>query len=115
MKFSQELAQAVSCAFFAWYGASCFLSRKMIQEFNRYQLPQARVLTGILQILASIGLIIGHFYRPILLISASGLALMMFLAVITRLKIRDPFWLAIPALSLCALNLFIAAAALSAP
>ena len=87
----------------------------MVQEFGRYQLPQARVLIGILQILASVGLIVGYFYCPILLISASGLALMIFLAVITLFKIRDPFWLAIPALSLCALNLFIVAAVLAAP
>ena len=114
MQVIQEVAQGISFAVFAWYGMGCFLSKTMISEFDRYQLPHLRKSTGVLQVAASIGLLIGHFSRPILLLSAVGLSAMMFLAVITRIKIRDPFYLAIPAFFLCALNLFIAFSAIHA-
>ena len=107
-----EIAQDVSIALFTSYGMSCFLSKRMVAEFERYRLGRFRVLTGTLQVAASLGLIVGHFFRPILLFSAGGLATMMFLAVITRFRIRDPLYAAIPAFALFLLNLFIVAASL---
>jgi hypothetical protein len=56
---------------------------------------------------ASLGLLLGLFYRPLLLLSSGGLALMMFLAVVTRFRIKDPLLAAVPALVLCLLNAFI--------
>ena len=112
MKLILEVCQALSIVLFAWYGLSCFFSRTMIAEFERYQLPHQRVLTGLLQIAGSVGLIVGYFNRPILLLSAGGLALMMLLAVVTRFRIRDPLYAAIPAFSLFLLNAFIFGAAL---
>ena len=96
----RQIAQALSIVFFAWYGLSCFLSKKMIAEFSRYRLPQLRVLTGSLQLAASLGLAVGFVYRPALLLSSGGLAAMMLVAVATRFNIRDPLYLAIPAFSL---------------
>lgn len=106
------IAQTVSIALFAWYGIGCFVSQKMITEFERYRLPQFRALTGTLQIAGAVGEITGYFNRPILLFSAVGLALMMLLGVLTRFRIRDPLYAAIPAFTLCALNVYIFAAAL---
>jgi len=106
------IAQTISAILFAWYGLNALLSESMVAEFKRYRLARLRVLTGMLQVAASLGIIIGHFYRPILLISTGGLAMMMFLGVITRVRIKDPLSAAIPALALCVLNLFIFAAAL---
>jgi hypothetical protein len=102
-----EAAQCISIVSFAWYGASCFWSETIALEFNRYGLKRLRKLTGTLQLAASLGLIVGHFCRPILLLSAGGLSVMMFFAVITRLRIRDPLYAAIPAFALFSLNLFI--------
>jgi hypothetical protein len=107
-----EIARDISAAFFGWYGMSCFLSEKMITEFDRYRLPRFRIFTGLLQIAGSLGLVVGHFFCPILVLSAGGLATMMFLALITRFRIRDPLYAAIPAFLLFALNLFIVVAAL---
>lgn len=106
------IAQGISIVLFAWYGMGCLLSEHMVQEFERYRLARFRVLTGMLQVAASVGLVVGHFYRPILLLSAGGLATMMLLGVITRIRIRDPLYAAIPAFALCVLNAFIFAAAL---
>ncbi|MBA2677085.1 MAG: DoxX family protein [Ktedonobacteraceae bacterium] len=112
MQFISEIARGISIASFTWYGLSCFLSEKMVAEFQRYRIARFRSLTGILQVGASFGLVVGHFNRPILLLSAGGLATMMFFAVIVRLRIRDPLYAALPALTLFALNLFIVVAAL---
>lgn len=106
------IAQAVSIALFAWYGIGCFVSSKMIVEFERYRIPQFRTLTGALQIAGAVGEITGYLSRPILIFSATCLAVMMFLAVVTRFRIRDPLYAALPAFSLCALNVYIVVAAL---
>ncbi len=106
------VAKVLSIAVFAGYGMSCLLSKRMVGEFDRYRLARFRVLTGTLQVAASLGMMAGEFYRPVLLVAAGGLATMMFLAVVTRIRIKDPLSAALPALALCALNLFIVVAAL---
>jgi hypothetical protein len=55
MKLIPEIAKDVSAALFVWYGVCCFLSQKMIAEFDRYRLPHRRLLTGILQLVGSFG------------------------------------------------------------
>lgn len=112
MPMIQSVAQGISVVLFLWYGASCFVSKKMVLEFDRYGLPQLRIVTGALQIAGSIGIIAGNFYQPLLVLSAGGLALMMLFAFLTRIKIRDPFLYAIPSLSLLLLNAYIFTAAL---
>jgi hypothetical protein len=106
------IAKGISIILFFWYGMSCLFTSKMVSEFERYRLARFRVLTGTLQVAACFGIVAGHFYRPLLLLSAGGLATMMFLAVITRFRIQDPAYAALPAFALCLLNLFILATAL---
>ena len=79
----------------------------MILEFERYGMPQYRKLTGILQILASIGLLAGFFNIWFVLISSLGLALQMICGVAVRVKIKDSLAQAFPALFFCFLNIFI--------
>lgn len=101
------IAPLLSAILFGGYGLNCLLSERMVAEFERYRLPGLRQLTGALQVAASLGLLAGLLYRPLLLLSSGGLALMMFLAVVTRFRIKDPLLAAIPALALCLLNAFI--------
>ncbi len=112
MRVYSEVAQGISIVAFAWYGLGCFFSQEMVVEFERYRVPHLRTLTGILQIAGSVGLLAGYFYLPLLRLSAAGFTLMMFLAVVTRFRIRDPLYAAIPAFSLFALNTFILVASL---
>ena len=112
LDITNDVAQTISAILFAWFGWNAILSESMVAEFKRYGLARFRVLTGVLQVAGSLGIIVGHIYRPILLISAGGLTAMMFLGVITRVKIKDPLSAALPAFALGALNLFIFAAAL---
>ncbi|MCY7378613.1 MAG: DoxX family protein [Gemmatimonadaceae bacterium] len=114
MQLATTAALVISSASFAWYGIGCLVSEQMVPEFERYRLGKFRTITGVLQVAASIGLIAGYFYRPLLLVSAAGLATMMFLAVLVRLRIRDPLYLAIPALVLFCINAFIVWSTVSA-
>ncbi len=98
------IAPFLSAVLFGGYGLNCLLSERMVAEFERYGLARFQRLTGALQVAASLGLLLGQRYRPLLLLSAGGLALMMFLAVATRFRIKDPPVAAIPALVLCLLN-----------
>lgn len=111
LDIANVIAQTISAILFAWYGLNALLSERMVAEFKRYHLAHFRVLIGMLQVAASLGIIIGHFYRLILLISSGGLAAMMFIGVITRVRIKDPIPAALPAFALCVLNLFVFAAA----
>ena len=105
------IAAGVSSAAFVWYGASCFVSRATAAEFERYRLAPYRALTGALQLAGGVGLLVGLRYRPLLQLSAAGLAAMMFVGVLVHVRLRDPAQAAMPALVLLGLNLFITVAA----
>lgn len=111
MKASIPIATALSSVAFLLYGASLFGSRAMVAEFARYQLAPYRTLTGALQMAAGAGLLAGLRFRPLLLLSAGGLAAMMLAAMVVRLRVGDPLVSAIPAALLLCLNLFILLAA----
>ena len=106
------IAQSISAILFSFYGLYALFSESMAREFERYGLARFRVLTGVLQVAGSLGIIAGHFYSPLLLISAGGLTAMMLLGVITRVRIKDPLSAALPAFLLAVLNFFIFATAL---
>jgi hypothetical protein len=101
------VACVVSIVSFIFYGTSCIFSKKMILEFERYKLSRFRKLTGVLQILGSIGLFGGFFYGELAVISSFGLTALMFLGAIVRIRIKDSFWQTAPALFFFVLNLFI--------
>jgi len=82
---------------FLGYGASCLVAVHMEGEFERFGLPGYRKLTGILQLLGAVGLLIGFRFPAIGALAAGGLALQMLLGFGVRLKIRDHFLLCIPA------------------
>ena len=104
MQLATTIATGISSLSFAIYGAGCFLSREMAVEFERYRLGS---MIGALQLAASVGLLVGLVFPSLLALSAGGLAVMMLLAGLVRVRIRDPWYAALPALSLLALNLFI--------
>ncbi len=84
---------------FLFFGMSCLFAPRMKREFDRYGLQGQRRLTGALQLAGSAGLLAGMMYSPFLsLFSLAGLALLMFLGVGVRLKIRDPWPALLPAL-----------------
>lgn len=100
-------AQGLAMVSFGWYGAGCFLSQRVIADHARYGSPHLRVLTGLLQLAGSLGLLAGYFSRVLLLLSAGGLAALMLAALLFRIRLRDPVAAMLPALGFLGLNLFI--------
>ncbi|MFT4800687.1 MAG: hypothetical protein ACI93N_000449 [Flavobacteriaceae bacterium] len=99
----------ISSLAFIYFGINCFYSEFIISEFKRYDLPTYRKLTGFLQLLGAIGLIVGLYLNPIILFLASiGLSLLMSAGFAVRLKIKDNFIQSSPSFIFAALNLWIA-------
>ena len=92
---------------FVAYGLSVFFSSKMQNEFNRFKLQKYSALVGVLELLGGLGLLVGLFYNPVLVISSLGLALLMFLGVVTRIRIKDTVKSTIPAAFFLFLNTYL--------
>ena len=92
---------------FLFYGISYFVSPHMKNEFKRFKLEKLGLLTIVLEIVGALGLLIGLWYQPLLLLSSGGLALLMFLGVLVRLKLKDSLWITLPALFYMVLNGYI--------
>ncbi len=106
MNFLLLLALFSSVSFLI-YGVSYFYSPNMKKEFKRFGLEKLGVLTALLEIIGAIGLLIGFVLTPILLISSGGLALLMFLGLLARARVKDSLWVSLPAILFMALNTYI--------
>jgi hypothetical protein len=101
-------ALAVLCALaFLGYGVHCLGSMAMEKEFDRYGLKKFRHLTGALEVLGAIGLLVGLKYSILMSLASAGLCLLMFLGVLVRLRIKDSFFAFLPALILMGVTLAI--------
>jgi len=89
---------------FLGYGIAYFTSPNMRIEFKRFGLEKYGVLTAVLELCGAIGLLVGFVSETILLISSGGLAVLMFLGVIVRIRIKDSLWVLVPALFYMLLN-----------
>ncbi len=107
MKISEQAPQLISIAAFLFYGLLCLFSEKTVIEFKRYGLPGFRKLTGALEVAGAVGLIVGYFYPPLTFFSALGLVILMFMGMMVRIKIRDPWIALLPAFTLFCLNLYL--------
>lgn len=92
---------------FLGYGLNCMINAKMTHEFERFGLVKFRKLTAVLQLLGATGLLLGLRYPLLILASSAGLALLMMLGVIVRIKIKDGLVLSLPALILMLVNMYI--------
>jgi small basic protein len=61
----------------------------------------------VLECLGALGLLAGHFNRPLLIAAAAGLALLMLLGIATRVRIGDSLVQMLPAAVLLAMNAFV--------
>ena len=91
------LAQIFCAISFLAYGFCCLITQHMKREFQRYGIPKYRQITGLLQICAALGLILGIWLPLIGGIAASGLALQMASGLFVRLAIRDTWLQSSPA------------------
>ncbi|WP_373519369.1 DoxX family protein [Pricia sp.] len=99
----------VSSISFLCFGAACLFDARMKDEFIRYRLADRRRLTGFLQILGGIGLLLGWlFFSLLALFACLGLTLLMVLGFGVRIKIKDTWLQALPSLSYALLNAYLA-------
>lgn len=97
----------ISSFSFLGYGIAYFTSPQMKVEFKRFGLEKVGALTAVFELLGAVGLLVGLKIPLILLISAGGLSLLMFLGVAVRIKMKDSLWITLPALSFMLLNFYI--------
>jgi hypothetical protein len=97
----------ISSLSFMGYSISYFTSSHMKTEFERFKLKKLGLFIIILEILGAFGLLAGLLFTPILLISSGGLALLMLLGLITRIKSKDSFLVSSPAIFYMILNSYI--------
>ena len=97
---------------FLGYGLLCLISPSMEREFTRFGLAHLRVLTGSLELLGGLGLLVGLRWPPALWLSSGGLALLMLCGVGVRLGVSDGLVQTLPALALMLLNSYILVVAL---
>lgn len=90
---------------FLFFGIICLYSNYMVLEFKRYDLEKFRILVGVLQLLGSVGLFIGLFYKNWAILASLGLAVLMGFGFMVRIKIKDAFILALPSLFYALLNM----------
>lgn len=92
---------------FLGYSISYFTSSHMKSEFERFNLKKFGLAVILFEGLGAIGLLVGMYFNPILLLSSGGLALLMLLGVVTRLKIKDSLRVTLPAFFYMILNAII--------
>lgn len=92
-----------------YFGLNCFFSKYIISEFVRYGLVGYRKLTGFLQLLGAVGLLSGCYYNALLLLlSSSGLFLLMLSGFVVRIVIKDSFKESFASFAFCVLSLLVA-------
>jgi hypothetical protein len=95
-----------SLSFFA-YAFSYFYAPHMKNEFKRFGLEKMGLLIVLLEITGAIGLLVGLKFSVLLMISSLGLTLLMFAGLIVRIKLKDSFWISLPAFFYMFLNAYI--------
>ena len=92
---------------FIGYGTSCLVSSRMRAEFERYHIPNQRVMVGFLEIAGACGLILGLYFPALGIFAASGLSILMMLGFSVRLVIKDGFVKTLPAILYFILSLYL--------
>ena len=86
------------------YGIAYLVSTKMKSEFKRFGLEKIGTLTAVLELLGATGLLVGLQSNILLLISSAGLGLLMFFALLVRIRVKDSLFVSIPAISYLIIN-----------
>lgn len=92
---------------FIVYGINSFTSNRMVNEYQRWGFGKYRRLIGISQILCGAGLLIGLKYLALLQFASLSLIIMMSLAILVRVKIKDNISEILPAISYLVLSILI--------
>jgi hypothetical protein len=103
----EKIGVLISSLSFFSYSVAYFTSPYMKKEFKRFGLEKFGLPAIVFQIIGATGLIIGLQFNPILIISSLGLALLMLIGLIVRIRLKDNIWISLPALFYMGLNTYI--------
>ena len=86
------IVQVVLGLLFVGIGSMTVAGRKMfVENFRRFGYPQwFRVVTGSLEVLGGLGLLIGIWLPWLAALASAGLTLVMLGAVVTEVRTREP-------------------------
>ena len=99
-----DLPTPVLIISFLVYGSRCFLAQAMVREFKRWGVPHLRCLTGSLEVLGAVGLMVGQWIPWIGFLAASGLSVLMLCGLLVRIRVRDSLLQTLPAVVYLALS-----------
>ena len=86
------VVQVILGLLFVAIGSMTVAGRKMfVENFRRFGYPQwFRIVTGSLEVLGGLGLLLGIWLPWLAALASSGLTLVMLGAVVTEVRIREP-------------------------
>jgi uncharacterized membrane protein len=94
---------------FLFFGVTCLFTNRMQKEFIRFGLNNnQRLVTGVLQLIGAIGLLLFKYSLLLATVSATGLSILMLLGVIVRMRIKDSIYESSPAFVFMVMNAIIA-------
>ena len=105
---SFDLLTVLLIVSFLVYGTRCLLADAMVHEFKRWGVPRLRYTTGLLEMLGSLGLLIGQWFPLLAFFSAAGLSLLMLCGLCVRIRVRDSFTQTLPAVFFLAVSAIVA-------
>jgi hypothetical protein len=114
MRFLDAAVLLSSLSFLA-YAVGYFNSPRLAQEFVRFGLPKLGPVVALFQAAGAIGLLAGYRYPLLTTLASAGLALMMLVALLVRLRVGDSLWVSLPALFFLGLNLAICVISMNRP
>lgn len=79
----------------------------MKNEFKRFGIEKLGLLTIVLEFSGALGLLLGFYFKILLLVSSLGLSTLMFFGLLTRIKSKDTIWVSLPAFFFMVLNAYI--------
>ena len=94
----------LSAAVFIGSGIRCLALQAMLEDFRRFGLERLRRLTGALELAGGLGLLVGLRWTPVLIAASAGLASMMLVGFLVRLRVRDSVAQSLPSFALMGIN-----------
>ena len=74
---------------FVAYGINSFISKRMKSEFQRWNLKKDRKAIASCQLIGGVALLFGLKWNIMLVLSSSFLGVMMLVAIVVRIKVKD--------------------------
>ena len=106
MHYSQVIILFISFSFI-FYALHALFSKKMKDEFSRWELQKYRILISCVQLLSGFSLLLSFFYPFLVIYCSSIFFIMMLGAIFVRIRIKDSFLDTLPALLYFFLNTII--------